>query len=168
MMNWKEWFSVAVYLLRANTFISYQIIAMTQKLEDQNLKVNSDWREVKEFSWYVKWEKTEIKAKVNTEWDIREYVSWVPKELIWEQLFTYNAICRLGLEKRLPTFDDIKVLDSSVLAGYWDPNDKKFYDIGERSNVWLAGGSNANFAQNAWGRDGDNGNLGFSGRLLKN
>ena len=140
---------------------------MTQKLEDHNLKVNSDWREVKEFTWYVKWEETQIKCKVSPEWDIREYVSWVPQELIWEQLFTYSAICRLWLEKRLPTYDDIKVLDSSVLAGYWSPLNKKFYDIGERSNVWLAGGFNANFVQNDWGRGNDDRSYVFSGRLLK-
>lgn len=137
------------------------------KLEDHNLKVNSDWREVKEFVGYVKWEETKIKCKVSPEWDIREYVSWVPQELIWEQLFTYSAICRLGLEKRLPTYDDIKVLDSSVLAGVWNPTDKFFDFIGERSYVLLAGGSNASFGQNGWYLGNGVRDCGFGGRLLK-
>ena len=140
---------------------------MTQKLEDQNLKLNSEWREVKEFSWYVKWKETKIKCKVSPEWDIREYCSWVPTEFIWEQLFTYNALCRLWLKDRLPTYDDIKWLDGSVLAGYWNPNNKLFNDVGEYSNVWLAGGYYATFSQIEWDQYHNYRNYGFSGRLLK-
>lgn len=137
------------------------------ELETTNFKVDSTWREVKEFTWYVKWKETKIKANVSPEWDIREYISWVPKELIGEQLFTYDALCRLWVEKRLPTFKDIKELESINLAGYWDPGTKEFDSIGERSSVWLAGGSNADFTQNGWGRDNDSRHYGFSGRLLK-
>jgi hypothetical protein len=39
---------------------------------------------------------------------------------------------------------------SLFLAGYWNPNNKKFNNIGERSNVWLVGGNNAEFNQNKW------------------
>jgi len=138
------------------------------ELETTNFKVDSTWRKVKEFTWYVKWKKTKIKCKVNKEWDIREYVSWVPEELIWEQLFTYNALCRLWVEKRLPTFEQIKEMKEPSLAGYWIPNSKKFSSIGERSNMWLAGGNNAHFNQNKWGRNDYNRSCGFSWRLLKN
>ena len=31
------------------------------------------------------------------------------------------------------------------LAGYRSPNNETFYDVGGRSNVWLVGGSRANF-----------------------
>ena len=137
------------------------------KLEATNLKVNSDWREVKDFIWYVKWKEAEIKAKVNPEWDIWEYVSWVPNELIGEQLFTYDALCRLELEKRLPSFEDIKDLKDINLAGYWLPDNEIFYGIGVRSYVWLAGGYIAYFGQNEWYRYNDNRDYGFSGRLLK-
>jgi len=54
------------------------------------------------------------------------------------------------------------------LAGYWFPHYERFYGIGERSDVWLAGGNNAYFRQDKWSRDGDDRNYGFSGRLLKN
>jgi hypothetical protein len=54
------------------------------------------------------------------------------------------------------------------LAGCWLPFNKSFFSIGDRSNVWLAGGSNANFDQNKWNRDNDHRYYGFSGRLLKN
>ena len=138
-----------------------------RQLEAHNLRVNSDWRKKEKFTWYVKWKETKIKCKVSPEWDIREYVSWVPTELIGEQLFTYNAICKLGLENRLPTFDDIKQLDSASLAGYWHPNNGGFNDIGERSSVWLAGGDNAGFNQNEWGRYSSYRDYGFSVRLLK-
>ncbi|MFA5748369.1 MAG: hypothetical protein WC872_04665 [Candidatus Absconditabacterales bacterium] len=55
-----------------------------------------------------------------------------------------------------------------MLAGYWNPNNKKFYNIDERSYIWLVGGNNANFNKNKWNGNNNNRNYGFSGRLLKN
>lgn len=54
------------------------------------------------------------------------------------------------------------------LAGYWNPSNKKFDDIGDRSDVWLTGGYNAHFFQHRWLQDDRDGDYGFSGRLLKN
>ena len=51
MMNWKEWFSVAVYPLRANNhFISYQIIAMTTEKFPIEIRDNSDNEYI---HWYI-------------------------------------------------------------------------------------------------------------------
>lgn len=164
-MFWKK---VLSNINRIATLSPTQRKPMTERqLENNNLRVNSDWRKVKKFTWYIKWKENKITCKVSPEWDIREYISWVPQELIWEQLFTYDAICRLGLEKRLPIYDDIKQLDNVSLAGYWSPNGKEFNDIGERSDVWLADGNIANFNQIKWHRNKNYRNCGFSGRLLK-
>ena len=55
------------------------------------------------------------------------------------------------------------------LAGYWDPYGERFWDVGERSSVWLAGGNSAHFYNNTtWDRGNNSRNDGFSGRLLKN
>lgn len=54
------------------------------------------------------------------------------------------------------------------LAGCWIPYNETFHDIGDRSNVWLAGGDYANFSQDKWHRSNNSSYYGFSGRLLKN
>lgn len=128
-----------------------------KNLEPKNHRVDSTWwKQLKDSNW--------IKYLINPEWDIREINEWNYK---WEQYFTYNALIRLWLEKRLPTYEDIKGLDNPILAGYWYPYNEKFNHIGERANVWLAGGDDAGFYQNEWGRLNNTRNFGFSGRLLK-
>ena len=112
------------------------------KLEATNYRVNSDWRKIKSFDWYVDWEKTKIKAKVNKEWDIREYISWMPTNLIWEQLFTWNAVVRLWLEKRLPKYEDFKDIKTDIFPGYWDPDYKTFSHLHTRADCWLADSTN--------------------------
>lgn len=49
--------------------------------------------------------KGEIQVKVNPEWDVWEYVSWVDKKIIWEQLFTRESAMREAEKcwKILPT-----------------------------------------------------------------
>ena len=54
------------------------------------------------------------------------------------------------------------------LAGFWVPRDKRFYGVGERSNVWLVGGNGAGFHADEWYQIGIYKSFGFSGRLLKN
>ena len=145
------------------------------KLESTNHKVNSDWRETKDFTWYVLWKKTKIKCKVNPEWDIFEYISWVPSNLIGEQLFTFYAVKRLGLEKRLPTFEDFSngnhkqfIKDSNILfSGSRDPFDEGFHSIGIREELRLSDGDNIEvYEDNILHTDNDH-SCGFSLRFLK-
>ena len=60
--------------------------------------------------------------------------------------------------------DEIK----SHLAGSWTPNNEKFYNIRERSSVWLVGGLRVYFDQYGWASNNNDKSFGFSGRLLKN
>lgn len=152
---------------------------MKNILEKENFRIDSNlsikekkknWRiELKE-KWYVNWKERIITVLKKLLWKdayIWEYVSWVPKKFIGEQLFTYNALCRLWVEKRLPTFEDIKQLKDINLAGYWHPSIEEFGNIGVQSYVWLAGGNDAYFSQDGWDRNNLNRNYGFGGRLLK-
>jgi len=54
------------------------------------------------------------------------------------------------------------------LAGYRNPSNATFYNVGERSSVWLVGGRNAHFGQDGSDWYNYNRHFGFSGRLLKN
>jgi len=68
----------------------------------------------------------------------------------------------------LVTIDCTKLVAIFMFPGWRNPNNKKFNNIGERSNVWLVGGNNAEFNKNKWNWNNNNRNFGFSGRLLKN
>ena len=137
------------------------------KLEATNYRVNSDWREIKSFYWYVDWEKTKIKAKVNKEWDIREYISWMPTNLIWEQLFTWNAVVRLWLEKRLPKYEDFKDLKTDIFPGYWGTIYDRFYNLNKRADCWLADGYDIEITKDNINHNFYNPQCGFSVRLVK-
>ena len=54
------------------------------------------------------------------------------------------------------------------LAGCRYQNNKRFYDVGERSGVWLVGGDCAGFNQSTSSSSNKGRGFGFSGRLLKN
>ena len=152
-------------------------------------KNSKDHPEIEKF--IDKW----VKVKVNATGDVVEYLEWSAK---WEQLFiTYDAFIREVMKsknctqeeveaKYLMTVDEFKqkmedkpdnseeynkFFEQEVkwhLAGYWDPSTKGFYNIGARSSLWLAGGDNADFIENEWGRNDNSRGYGFSGRLLKN
>lgn len=166
---------------------SKEIATKSLEFEKDTFKIDSTWRKET-----TKWWR---KVKINDTGDVTEYIDWDQK---WEQIFiTYGAfireVCKAkncrkeeAEKKYLMTIDELKekmkdkpdgseeykkFFNQEVkdhLAGYWDPNNEEFYDIGERSYVWLAGGYSASFAQNEWFQNFYNRNYGFSGRLLKN
>lgn len=135
------------------------------------------------------------KVKVNATRDVVEYLDGSAK---WEQIFiTYDAFIREVMKaksctreeaerKYLMTTDELekkmrdkpnyseeykKFFDQEIkwhLAGFWHSFNNIFYTTGSRSNMWLAGGHNANFNKNIWNRDNLYRCHGFSGRLLKN
>lgn len=157
------------------------------EFEKDTFKIDSTWwKETKK--WWRK-------VKINDTGDVTEYVDWDQK---WEQIFiTYDAFIREvskakkcsqeEVEKKyLMTLEELQekmkdkpsgsdaykdFYDKEVnghLAGYWTPNDEIFYNVGDRSDVWLVGGNYANFYQNKWTRSHYYRNFGFSGRLLQN
>ena len=135
------------------------------------------------------------RVKANITGDVVEYLDWPAKG---EQIFiTYDAFIREVKKdknctqeeveaKYLMTVDEFKqkmedkpdnseeynkFFEQEVkwhLAGYWNPDSKGFYDIGDRSDMWLAGGDGAGFNESRWFRDDGNRDYGFSGHLLKN
>lgn len=140
------------------------------------------------------WKKPKVKA--NDTWDVVEYLDGDAKwEQIF---ITYDAFIREvkkakncttqeEVEKKyLMTEDELKekmkdkpsgskeyekFYNQEVkdhLAGYWDPGDEKFSDVGGRSGVWLVGGGSADFGQTEWNWGDYGRECGFSGRLLKN
>lgn len=171
---------------------SKETLTKSLEFEEDTFRINSKgWKEEKR-NVYGKWE---MKVKVNATGDVVEYLEGDAKG---EQIFiTYDAFIREVMKakncskeevekKYLMTIDELKekmkdkpdgseeykkFFNKEVkghLAGYWDPNSKRFNGIGGRSNVWLAGGNFASFHQNEWIHYYDYCNYGYSGRLLKN
>ncbi len=171
---------------------SKETLTKSLEFEEDTFKIDSKgWKEEKRNVY----NKGEMKVKVNATWDVVEYLEWPAK---WEQIFiTYDAFIREVMkakncskeeveQKYLMTVDELKekmkdkpdrsdeykkFFNKEVkghLAGYWNPNNDIFSNIGERSHVWLAGGDGADFDQYEWSWYNFNRNYGFSGRLLKN
>jgi len=98
---------------------------MKMTLEKENFKIDSKNREIKTMDWWQPYIKDEIKIKMNPENDIIEYVSWVSENMVWEQLFTYNAAIRetTKYNKKIPTISDIKEIvdieDSEWVRFIW-------------------------------------------------
>ncbi len=171
---------------------SKETLTKSLEFEEDTFKIDSKgWKEEKR-KIYGEWK---IKVKVNATWDVVEYLEWLAK---WEQIFiTYDAFIREVMkakncskeeveQKYLMTDDELeekmkdkpsnseeykKFFTNEVkdhLAGFWGPRHEKFLAVGDRFNVWLAGGHSAVFMQNKWGLGSNNRFYGFSGRLLKN
>ncbi len=111
----------------------------------------------------------------------------MPKHLVGEQLFNWKAVLNLWLEKRLPTWENMKTMrgdteeenqnflknnfqkdGKKLFPGCWDPNEKEFYSIGARPGCWVAGGDDVELYEDSMGHSNDGHEFGFSLRLLKN
>ena len=120
-------------------------------LENTNLKIDSsEWKE-KEIEW--------IKVKINSEWDVTEYLEW---KLMWEQLFTWEAAMRESEKqwKRLPLTDNDNkefqaIIDKvwveefmKLFPGYRYMNGGDFWDRGSNLYLWSVSSSNVDNAFN--------------------
>jgi len=83
-------------------FTWYPLLLEKTKLEPFNFRVYSSlWTEkIDKSTW--------IKYKESPTWDMWEYIDWVPEELEWEQLFTWDARVRETTKawKRMPTYEE--------------------------------------------------------------
>ena len=171
---------------------SKETLTKSLEFEKDTFKIDSKgWKEEKRDVYG----KGKMKVKVNATGDVVEYLEGDAK---WEQIFiTYDAfireVCKAkncskeeAEKKYLMTRDELKekmkdkpdgseeykkFFNDEVkghLAGSWHPTHKIFSHIGDRSTVWLVGGSRAVFDQRAWTWDTNSRDYGFSGRLLKN
>ena len=75
-----------------------EVLENIPELEDENFKVDSTKRTK------IEEDENGVRVKINPEWDIREYIWGVQKNLIWEQLFTYDSALRetRKVGKKLP------------------------------------------------------------------
>lgn len=98
-------------------------------LKKKNFKIDSTNWEIKTMEWWQPYIKNKIKVKINPEADIIEYFSWVPENIIWEQLFSFDAAIRetKKLDKELPSADDIK-----NIINLWNAEWVRFFE----STAW--------------------------------
>lgn len=173
----------------------------TPQLETKNHKIDEWkskkeklaewWKEVEELA-YINGTETRIKIlkkELAPGAFVREYQDdgKMPKHLVGEQLFNWKAVLNLGLQDRLPTWENIQSMEwetkekddflknnfqkdwKDLFPGSWDPNYKEFLNIGKWTNCWLLGANNIDL-----NRDFDvfhytyASEFGFSLRLLKN
>jgi len=173
----------------------------TPELEKNNHKIDewkykkeklAEWWKEEERHAYINGSETKIKIlkkELAPGAFVREYQDdgKMPKHLIGEQLFNWKAVLSLGLQDRLPTWENMVAMRwetkeekdnflknnfqknwENLFPGCWGPSGEEFKGIGHRADYWLADGGNV-------GLDGDgmyhyNGSpeFGFSLRLLKN
>ena len=176
----------------------------TPEFEDKNHREKSDdtWKKKtekignpKEYEanrWKgAEYEVENFEVEVNPEGDIKEYVSGVPAELIWEQLFSKKALIRLWLLNRLP--ENYPVIEEMINAQPWKDRDEQyanFYKKNIKNNkknslagccnqemfvgvdrwvdYWLGDGQCTRFYKEGCHWHGDNDDCFFSVRLLKN
>jgi hypothetical protein len=148
------------------------MLTKSLEFEEDTFKIDSKgWKEEKRNVYG----KGEMKVKVNATGDVVEYLEGEAKG---EQIFiTYDAFIREVMKAKNCSKEEVenkylmireefeqkmkdkpdnspeykKFFNEEVkghLVGYWGPDYKRFYYIGERSNVWLVGGNNAEFNKN--------------------
>ena len=150
------------------------------EFEEKNYRIESkDWKIIKEKADITigdGFETKIIEVKVNPDWDIKEYVSWVPEALIGEQVFSKIAMTNLALDGVLlwskvpenefaiqemidaqPWEDDTQKYDiffngyiNNRRVGYRDPRYGRFNNVDLWIDLWLADGSHAFFSKYGW------------------
>jgi len=175
----------------------------TPQLESENHKIDTwkskkeklaEWWKEEERPAYINWSKTKIKVlkkELAPGAYVREYQDdgKMPKHLVGEQLFNWKAVLSLGLQDRLPTYNQYKEMwfspnwweehkkamnknfkkwDNDLFPGCWDPDYELFYNFGDRTDCWLADGGDVVLIEDYMNHDGYNPEFGFSLRLLQN
>jgi hypothetical protein len=166
------------------------------EFEDKNHREKTDetWKIIPEKANIWNEEKkeyklTDVKVKVNPQWDIKEYVSWVSEKLIWQQLFSEKAVARLWFKDRLPANKWVieKMIDAqpwkdeqekynnfqekyikNMFPGCRYPYDEEFHDVDLCMDCWLADGNYAYFGGSGWYCNDVRYDYFFSVRFLKN
>lgn len=63
-------------------------------LGTENFTIDSSSWSIQDAIGSINGERVSIKVKIHPEWDVWEYVSWMPASFVGQQLFTYNAALR--------------------------------------------------------------------------
>lgn len=108
-------------------------------LDPENFNIPSGLWKVQDTIGIINGQKTSIKVKINTEWDVWEYVSGVPSEFIGQQFFTYAAALRetQKLGKSLP--EDQSTLESIIAMLPGDTDEQKYKNYLSKAVVKFSG-----------------------------
>lgn len=170
------------------------------KLESENYKIDkwkskeeklAEWWREEECSADIYRHETKIKVlkkELSPGAFVREYQDdgEMPKYLVGEQLFNWNAVLILGLQDRLPTWQNMITMvgktqqekdtfltnnfqkgRNTIFPGLWFPNDKAFSNIGKRIHCRLSDGNLVGIKENDMVYTKDTSEWGSSLRLLK-
>lgn len=172
----------------------------TPQLETKNHKIDewkskkeklAEWWKEEERPVYIDGSETKIKVlkkELAPGAFVREYQDdgKMPKHLVGEQLFNWKAVLSLGLQDRLPSYEQMETMRwwkenhgkflennfqkdwKNLFPGFWIPDDKGFDGVGERTDCWLSDGRDVDLDRDDVNHDDGNPEFGFSLRLLKN
>lgn len=118
-----------------------------------NAFVNGQEKKIQIFKGEIKWHHP--KAYV---WKyIDEPENSIPKHLIGEQVFNWNAILNLGIQNKLPTLEKVEKIrwnnhnqfiknnfeknGNMIFPWVYEPKDDEFDDIGGWIDMWLQNGT---------------------------
>ena len=149
-----------------------------QKFLDKGIKVkaNATWDVVEYMEDTVNWELL-CKKWEQIFIDYDKFVDYVAldkqcsrEEVEKRYLMTRDELKEKMKDKPSGSEEYKKFFNEEVnghLAGFWNSYNEGFSNVGERSNIWLAGGNNASFNQYRWNCNYCR-HFGWGGRLLKN
>jgi len=152
----------------------------------------AEWWKEEERPAYINGTETKIKVlkkELAKGAFVREYQDdgKIPSHLVGEQLFNWKAVPNLWLKDRLPTWENMQAMRwdtkeekdnflknnfqkdwKNLFPGYWIPSNKRFTNLGGRTDCWLSDGGNVELSKDTMSRYYDNPEFGFSLRLLEN
>lgn len=108
-------------------------------LGTENFTIDSSSWSVQDAIGSVNGKHISIKVKVHPEWDVWEYVSWMPATFVGQQLFTYAAALRetQKIKKTLPV--DQQKLHEAIETMLGATEHEKYKNYLSTTNVQFAG-----------------------------
>ena len=181
-----------------------------QQLEKENYKIDkwmslkeklkNGWKKEENVPAYINRVRKKITVlKKTIEWGEKDAFVWeylddggIPKNIVGEQIFNWNAVLNLWLQTRLPSYEQIETIrwdkekhqkflennfqknwpvhegGENSFPGYWGPILETFFDISGVVCCWLSDGKDIEINNECIKRgSGSDITYGFSLRLLK-
>lgn len=120
-------------------FLFYSDITMWTLLEKNNFTIDSSTWEIQDANGIVNGQHVSLKVKVHPEWDVWEYVAWVPATFVGQQLFTYRAALRelQRVWKSLPS--DISALEAAIASMSGETDIQRYQQYLETAGIRFTG-----------------------------